>query len=60
MFYVSVDVLGEMDEKPLDYSTKIIDLKADTKYLIYISPVTVDGAGMEYYIEATTLLSSGN
>ena len=56
-FYILADVLGAITEtfELLGLSIKLTDLEADTKYLIYISAVTVDGDGLEYCIEDKTL-----
>ena len=62
LFFFVVDVLGATEEtfESDGFMTKIIDLEADTKYHLYLSAVTIDGARMEYYIEDKTLLSSSN
>ena len=54
---LTVDVYGETEEKfePVGFSTKLTDLDAETKYLIYVSAVTVAGAGVELSVEADTL-----
>ena len=56
-FSTTVEIYGAYQEKmePVVLSSKLTDLEADTKYLIYVSAVTNAGPGVELFIEDDTL-----
>ena len=54
---LSVDVYGSFKDKiePMVLSSKLTDLEQKTKYLIYVSAITMAGPGVEMFIEGDTL-----